>query len=87
MLRLEFMADIIHAQFILVWPDFVRSEKFICSFTEGATSSLDEKNLFFLFFSISPFFFFFLGYLGHNTQLCCTDACLGSHSDTTDGDL
>lgn len=54
MLSLEFMGDIMHAQFISIWPDFVCSGKLRCLFAEGATSSLDEN----IFFSISSFFFF-----------------------------
>lgn len=49
MLSLEFMGDIMHAQFISIWPDFVCSGKLICLFAEDATSSLDENRVFFHF--------------------------------------
>lgn len=45
------------------------SGKFICLFAEGATSSLDEKNLVLGFFPPFHLFSFSLvGYLGHNPQ-------------------
>lgn len=65
----EFTADIIHAQFISSWPDSVCSGKFVCSFTEVATPSLDEKNLALVFFPpFHLFSFSSVGYLGHNPQ-------------------
>lgn len=69
MLSLEFTANILHAQFISIWADSVCSGKFICLFAEGATSSLDEKNLVLGFFSPFHLFSFSLvGYLGNNPQ-------------------
>lgn len=75
------MGEIMHAQFMSIWPDFVCSGKLIGSFAEGATSSLDEKNLLFIFFLL------LLAIYAIMPNLCCTHACCRSDSDTTDGDL
>lgn len=58
---------------------FVCSGKFVSSFIEGASSSLDEKNLFFFFFfSLHPFSSSSVGYWSHNPQFVLHSHFYGS---------